>query len=111
VDDTATDTATDRPTSLAGFLREQRARVRPEQVALRPYGRRRVPGLRREELSQLAGISFSYYARMEQGKALRVSDGILDAIARVLRMDESAHARLRALGGTPPGTEAGPPAD
>jgi len=86
---------------FADFLRSQRARVRPEQVALRPYGRRRVPGLRREELSQLAGISLSYYSRMEQGKVLKVSDGILDAIAGVLRLSESEHAQLRALGGTP----------
>jgi transcriptional regulator with XRE-family HTH domain len=86
---------------LSSFLREYRARVQPAEVALRSNGsRRRVPGLRREELSQLAGISLSYYTRIEQGKVPRVSGAVLDALARVLRMSEHDSARLRALSGS-----------
>jgi transcriptional regulator with XRE-family HTH domain len=57
----------DRRAELREFLRSRRARLRPEDVSLPSYGRRRVPGLRREELAQLAGVSYAYYARLEQG--------------------------------------------
>ncbi|MEV7725701.1 helix-turn-helix transcriptional regulator [Streptomyces sp. NPDC087917] len=79
---------------LGEFLRTRRARLRPQDVGLPDYGRhRRVPGLRREELAQLAGVSVAYYTRLEQGHGQNVSAEVLDAIARALRLDgtESAH--------------------
>ncbi|MGW2700615.1 helix-turn-helix transcriptional regulator [Streptomyces sp. NPDC001340] len=91
---------------LGDFLRSRRARIRPEEVGLPSHGRRRVPGLRREEVAQLAGVSVDYYIRLEQGrgpggpsrtKSGGVSDAVLDAIARVLRMDETEHAYLRTV--------------
>ncbi|ALV35289.1 helix-turn-helix transcriptional regulator [Streptomyces sp. CdTB01] len=91
---------------LGDFLRSRRARIRPEEVGLASYGRRRVPGLRREEVAQLAGVSVDYYIRLEQGrgpggpsrtKSGGVSDAVLDAIARVLRLDEEEHAYLYAV--------------
>lgn len=73
---------------LGSFLQARRARLQPEDVGLAPLnGRRRVPGLRREELAQLAGVSVDYYVRLEQGRAPHVSDEILEALARVLRLD------------------------
>ncbi|MFF9116854.1 helix-turn-helix transcriptional regulator [Streptomyces massasporeus] len=91
---------------LGDFLRSRRARIRPEEVGLPSYGRRRVPGLRREEVAQLAGVSVDYYVRLEQGRGPGapsrtrsggVSDAVLDAIARVLRLDEAEHEYLRAV--------------
>lgn len=77
---------------LGDFLRTRRARLRPADVGLRSYGdRRRVPGLRREELAQLAGVSMSYYTRLEQGQSRRASPEVLEALARALRLD--AHER------------------
>ncbi|PWI15918.1 transcriptional regulator [Streptomyces sp. Act143] len=82
---------------LGDFLRSRRARIRPEEVGLPSHGRRRVPGLRREEVAQLAGVSVDYYIRLEQGRGASVSDAVLDAVARVLRLDETEHAYLRAV--------------
>ncbi|MEU2248163.1 helix-turn-helix transcriptional regulator [Streptomyces sp. NPDC019224] len=82
---------------LGDFLRSRRARIRPEDVGLDSYGRRRVPGLRREEVAQLAGVSVDYYIRLEQGRGPRVSDAVLDAIARVLRLDATEHVYLRTV--------------
>ncbi|WP_141583008.1 helix-turn-helix transcriptional regulator [Actinomadura sp. WMMA1423] len=83
---------------LGEFLRTRRARLRPEDLGLPDYGgRRRVPGLRREELAQLAGVSAGYYTRLEQGQSSNASEAVLDAIARVLRLDETEHAHLRSL--------------
>ena len=91
---------------LGDFLRSRRARITPDEVGLPSHGRRRVPGLRREEVAQLAGVSVDYYIRLEQGrgpggpsrtKSGGVSDAVLDAIARVLRMDETEHAYLRTV--------------
>ncbi|GAA3978557.1 helix-turn-helix transcriptional regulator [Streptomyces sp. NBC_01352] len=82
---------------LGDFLRSRRARIQPEEVGLPSYGRRRVPGLRREEVAQLAGVSVDYYIRLEQGRGPSVSDAVLDAIARVLNMDETEHAYLRTV--------------
>jgi transcriptional regulator with XRE-family HTH domain len=86
---------------LGGFLRTRRARVTPESAGLRAGSRRRVPGLRREELAQLAGISVEYYQRLEQGRANHPSDEVLDAIARVLRLDEVERDHLHRLVGRP----------
>ncbi|WP_406287136.1 helix-turn-helix transcriptional regulator [Streptomyces sp. NBC_00209] len=82
---------------LGDFLRSRRARISPEDVGLTSYGRRRVPGLRREEVAQLAGVSVDYYIRLEQGRGPSVSDAVLDAVARVLRLDETEHAYLRTV--------------
>ncbi|MFF8728267.1 helix-turn-helix transcriptional regulator [Streptomyces sp. NPDC015171] len=79
------------------FLRSRRARIRPEEVGLPAHGRRRVPGLRREEVAQLAGVSVDYYIRLEQGRGTSVSDAVLDSVARVLRLDETEHAYLRTV--------------
>ncbi|MEV0646647.1 helix-turn-helix transcriptional regulator [Phytomonospora sp. NPDC050363] len=84
----------DRRTQLGEFLRSRRARLRPEEFGLSDYGRfRRVPGLRREELARLAGVSVDHYVRLEQGRELHFSDEVLDAVARTLRLtaDERAH--------------------
>ncbi|MFG1808514.1 helix-turn-helix transcriptional regulator [Streptomyces sp. NPDC049040] len=92
--------------TLGGFLQSRRARIQPEDVGLPPYGRRRVPGLRREEVAQLAGVSVDYYIRLEQGRGKNVSDAVLDAVARVLRLDPTEHAHLRDL--ARPGRTAAP---
>ncbi|WP_181798757.1 helix-turn-helix transcriptional regulator, partial [Streptomyces sp. WELS2] len=83
--------------AVSDFLRSRRARIRPEEVGLPAHGRRRVPGLRREEVAQLAGVSVDYYIRLEQGRGASVSDAVLDAVARVLRLDDTEHAHLRAV--------------
>ncbi|MET9759717.1 helix-turn-helix transcriptional regulator [Streptomyces sp. NPDC006372] len=82
---------------IGDFLRSRRARIQPEEVGLPSYGRRRVPGLRREEVAQLAGVSVDYYVRLEQGRGPSVSDAVLDAVARVLRLDGAEHDYLRAV--------------
>jgi transcriptional regulator with XRE-family HTH domain len=84
----------DRRTELREFLRSRRARLKPEEVGLPSYGRRRVPGLRREELAQLAGVSFAYYVRLEQGYSDGVSAEVLHAVAHVLRLTEAERAHL-----------------
>lgn len=86
---------------LGDFLRSRRARIQPEEVGLPSHGRRRVPGLRREEVAQLAGVSVDYYIRLEQGRGPSVSDAVLGAIARVLRLDETEHAYLHAVARPP----------
>src|SRR2546429_5043856 len=88
----------DRRAELSEFLRSRRARLSPEDVELPRYGRqRRVPGLRREELAQLAGVSVAYYTRLEQGNGRNVSAEVLDAIARALRLTSAEHAHLTHL--------------
>jgi transcriptional regulator with XRE-family HTH domain len=82
---------------LGEFLRSRRARIQPEDIGLQSHGRRRVPGLRREEVAQLAGVSVDYYIRLEQGRGQTVSDAVLDSVARVLRMDATERAHLRDL--------------
>jgi transcriptional regulator with XRE-family HTH domain len=87
---------------LADFLQARRGQLRPEDVGLRTYGeRRRVPGLRREELAMLAGISAPYYTRLEQGQSRNASPEVLDAIASALRLDDSERAHLHDLARTP----------
>jgi transcriptional regulator with XRE-family HTH domain len=82
---------------LGGFLKSRRARVTPESVGLPGGSRRRVPGLRREELAQLAGISVEYYQRLEQGRSQRPSPEVLNALARALSLDEVERAHLETL--------------
>ncbi|MFE3591847.1 helix-turn-helix domain-containing protein [Streptomyces niveus] len=81
---------------LGAFLRSRRALLRPEGAGLPAYGssRRRVPGPRREELAQLAGVSAGYYTRLEQGQSPNASDSVLDAVARVLRLDDDERVHL-----------------
>jgi transcriptional regulator with XRE-family HTH domain len=76
------------------FLTSRRARITPEQAGLRSYGSRRVPGLRREEVAVLAGVSVPYYTRLERGDANGVSDSVLEALARALQLDEAERAHL-----------------
>ncbi|MCI3932735.1 helix-turn-helix domain-containing protein [Streptomyces sp. AN091965] len=88
----------DRRAELSEFLRTRRARLQPQDVGLTGYGRhRRVPGLRREELAQLAGVSVAYYTRLEQGNGRNVSAEVLDSIARALRLNSAEHAHLTHL--------------
>jgi len=89
-------------TALGEYLRARRELVRPEDVDLPTVGRRRVPGLRREELAVLAGISSDYYLRLEQGRDHRPSEQVIDALARALRLDAEAAAHLHALSRPPP---------
>jgi transcriptional regulator with XRE-family HTH domain len=83
---------------LAQFLRARRARTNPEDVGIWDGERRRVPGLRREELAMLAGLSVDYYTRLEQGRGHRPSEQVLEALARALRLDADATAHLFLLG-------------
>jgi transcriptional regulator with XRE-family HTH domain len=88
----------DRRAELSEFLRTRRARLKPEDVGLPVFGRhRRVQGLRREELAQLAGMSVAYYTRLEQGNGRNVSAEVLDSIARALRLTDAEHAHLTHL--------------
>jgi transcriptional regulator with XRE-family HTH domain len=82
---------------IGTFLRARRERVRPEDVGLPDFGRRRVPGLRREELATLAGVSADYYVRLEQGRERHPSEQVLDALARALQLDDEATAHLHEL--------------
>lgn len=82
---------------LRGFLRSRRARVQPADVGIPAIGQRRVPGLRREEVAMVAGVSPDYYARLEQGRQLQPSDQVLDAIARALRLSEVEQQHLHNL--------------
>lgn len=85
-------------TALADFLRARRAQVRPGDVGLPVgVGLRRTPGLRREELAALAGVSVDYYIRLEQGKETNPSSAVLAALASALRLDDHARAHLFAL--------------
>ncbi|GHD23035.1 helix-turn-helix domain-containing protein [Streptomyces galbus] len=95
--------------ALGEFLRARRALVRPEDVGLRGGGIRRVPGLRREEVALLAGISSDYYLRLEQGRDRNPSVQVLRSVARVLRLDTGATEHLLALA-RPPGAPRSPAA-
>jgi transcriptional regulator with XRE-family HTH domain len=92
-----------RENLIGEYLRARRELVRPEDVGVPDLGsrRRRVPGLRREEVALLAGVSSDYYVRLEQGRDQHPSDQVLDALARALQLDDDAAAHLRRLA-TPP---------
>ncbi|MEU3097152.1 helix-turn-helix transcriptional regulator [Streptomyces sp. NPDC006967] len=79
---------------LGDFLRARRDRLTPHDVGLEPGGRRKVAGLRREELALLAGLSTGYYQRMEQGREVRPSDDVLDALAGALCLDDAERRHL-----------------
>ncbi len=88
---------------MAEFLHSRRARLDPGQVGVATYGSRprRVAGLRREELAALAGVSVDYYVRLEQGRAGNISQSVLDAVARALRLDDDERAHLSRLARPP----------
>src|SRR6202043_1844205 len=81
------------------FLRGRRARVRPQDVGLPSSGRRRVPGLRREEVAALAGVGVTWYTMFENGTAEHVSREVVDSVSRALRLDDSEREHLRRLAG------------
>ncbi|MFB4193329.1 helix-turn-helix transcriptional regulator [Streptomyces carpaticus] len=88
--------------NLGTFLKSRRDRVKPAELGLRTYGTtRRVPGLRREELAQLAGVSAGYYTRLEQGQVETASEQVLNALARVLQLDEIERVHLHNLARQP----------
>jgi transcriptional regulator with XRE-family HTH domain len=84
----------DTSSEIRDFLTSRRARIKPEEVGLQSYGPRRVPGLRREEVATLAGVSVDYYNRMERGNLGGVSESVLDALASALRLDEAERTHL-----------------
>jgi transcriptional regulator with XRE-family HTH domain len=84
----------DTKSEIRDFLTSRRARIKPEEVGLTTYGPRRVPGLRREEVAALAGVSVDYYNRMERGNLGGASESVLDALASALRLDEAERAHL-----------------
>jgi transcriptional regulator with XRE-family HTH domain len=90
-----------RHQELADFLRSRRHRLTPKTVGLPTVGRRRTPGLRREELAQLAGIGVDWYVRLEQGRAVSPSSTTIDSLAKALRLGKVEHAHLRALASPP----------
>lgn len=90
------------------FLTSRRARVTPEQAGLTSYGSRRVPGLRREEVAVLAGVSVPYYTRLERGDIGGASAGVLEALARALQLDDAERAHLFDLARTAQPTAARP---
>jgi transcriptional regulator with XRE-family HTH domain len=88
-----------RRTELAAFLRSRRERIRPEEAGFAPHTRRRTPGLRREEVAQLAGVGVTWYTWLEQGRDINVSTQVLDAVARTLRLDRIERSHLYTLAG------------
>jgi transcriptional regulator with XRE-family HTH domain len=91
------------------FLTSRRARITPEQAGLRSYGSRRVPGLRREEVAVLAGVSVPYYIRLERGDMKGVSQSVLEALARALELDDAERDHLFDLARAAQPTGALPP--
>jgi transcriptional regulator with XRE-family HTH domain len=102
----------DTKSEVRDFITSRRAKITPEEVGLATYGARQVPGLRREEVATLAGISVDYYNRMERGNLAGVSEGVLEAVAGALRLSEAERAHLfdlaRASGGQTAGRRRGP---
>jgi transcriptional regulator with XRE-family HTH domain len=97
-----------RRSELSAFLRSRRERITPAQAGLPVGGRRRTPGLRREEVAQLAGVGVTWYTWLEQGRDIKVSDQVLEAISRTLMLDRDERAHLYTLAGAseqPAGTD------
>jgi transcriptional regulator with XRE-family HTH domain len=92
----------DEANLLGGYLRARRELVTPDQAGIPVLGLRRVPGLRREEVAMLAGISADYYLRLEQGRDRHPSVPVLESLARVLHLDDDATAYLLGLGAEKP---------
>ena len=89
----------ERRRELAVFLRSRRERIQPDEVGFAPGGRRRTPGLRREEVAQLAGVGVTWYTWLEQGRDINVSTQVLEAISRTLRLDRLERNHLYTLAG------------
>lgn len=88
----------DNRNEIREFLASRRARLTPEQAGVPTFaGQRRVPGLRRSEVAQLAGVSIEYYIRLERGNLAGVSEGVLDATATALQLDEAEREHLSNL--------------
>jgi transcriptional regulator with XRE-family HTH domain len=98
---TARQSAEVRRRELAAFLRSRRERISPDQVDLPVAGRRRTPGLRREEVAQLAGVGVTWYTWLEQGRDIHASEQVLAAIAATLRLDPYERVHLYTLAGHP----------
>jgi transcriptional regulator with XRE-family HTH domain len=88
-----------RRRELGAFLRSRRERIRPEELGLHSIRRRRTPGLRREEVAQLAGVGVTWYTWLEQGRDINPSAQVLNAIARTLQFDAHEHSHLFTLAG------------
>ncbi|MER5184039.1 helix-turn-helix transcriptional regulator [Streptomyces sp. NPDC002896] len=99
----------DQRQELGAFLRSRRERITPDEVGLPQTGRRRTPGLRREELALLAGISSTWYTYLEQGREIRASEQVLESLASVLRLDRHERGHLLQLAGHVPLAEAEAP--
>src|SRR5438445_10596505 len=84
----------DTKKEIRDFLTSRRARITPEQAGLVSFGSRRVPGLGREEVAVLAGVSVPYYTRLERGDINGVSESVLEALARALQLDDAERAHL-----------------
>ena len=85
----------DNRSEVRRFLATRQAKITPDQAGLRGYsGNRRVPGLRREEVAMMAGVSADYYTRLEKGNLAGVSDSVLHAVARALHLNEAEQAHL-----------------
>jgi transcriptional regulator with XRE-family HTH domain len=82
---------------LGAFLRDRRERIAPQQVGLTPVGRRRTPGLRREELAQLAGVGVTWYTWLEQGRDINVSPQVLESVCRTLMLDPHERSHVMTL--------------
>ncbi|MEU3983993.1 helix-turn-helix transcriptional regulator [Streptomyces sp. NPDC026672] len=96
--------------ALGEFLRSRRARLTPEEAGFKPHGGpRRVPGLRREEVAHLAGVSADYYGRLEQGRDLNVSEAVLGAVASALRLNTTERTHLFELASRAPTIDDAPP--
>jgi transcriptional regulator with XRE-family HTH domain len=92
-------TRTGRRDELGAFLRSRRERLTPEAVGLPPAPRRRTPGLRREEVAQIAGVGITWYTWLEQGRPINASAAVFDALARALLLDRHERAHLFTLAG------------
>lgn len=89
----------ERRRAMSAFLRSRRERIRPEEVGFAPGARRRTPGLRREEVAQLAGVGVTWYTWLEQGRDINVSAQVLEAISRTLRLDRLERNHFYTLAG------------
>jgi transcriptional regulator with XRE-family HTH domain len=98
-----------RRAELAAFLRSRRERISPEEAGLAPGLRRRTAGLRREEVAQLSGVGVTWYTWLEQGRPIRASAQVLDAVARTLRLDPQERDHLYRLADPSSGPPATPP--
>ncbi len=99
----------ERRRQLGAFLRARRERISPREAGITASGRRRTPGLRREEVAQLAGIGITWYTWLEQGRAVGVSDQVLEAVARVLRLTEAERHHILVLADRAPAVPQLPP--